>query len=245
MNYLTSLRTRNSDANTMISGYDTYFASREDDLLSSHMPLVKRIAYHLAAKLPPHIEVEDLIQVGLIGLLKAQEDYQVDSGATFSTYATIRIRGAMMDELRSRDWLPRSVQKTMSRVATAMQDAEQRAGGPPTDRQVALELEISLEEYHELLVDVSFARLSQVEDVETVTGDAAPDQEVVEASRAVALSNAIQELPEKEQQMMSMYYVDNLNLKEIGEVLGVSESRVSQIHGQAIARVKSKLKDWT
>jgi RNA polymerase sigma factor for flagellar operon FliA len=215
------------------------------DLVSLHLPLVKRIANHLAVKLPSHIEIDDLIQVGLIGLLKAKEDYQADSGATFSTYATIRIRGAMMDELRARDWLPRSVQKNLGKVAKAVQGAEQRLGRAPADSEVAIELGISLGDYHELLGDVSLARLTPVEDVETVAGDLEPDREVIESLRATALSDAIKELPEKEQLMMSLYYVDNLNLKEIGLVLEVSESRVSQIHGQAIARLKTKLSDWT
>ena len=229
----------------MIAEYATYSMQQGGDLVSLHLPLVKRIANHLAVKLPPHIEIDDLIQVGLIGLLKAKEDYQADSGATFSTYATIRIRGAMMDELRARDWLPRSVQKNLGRVATAMRGAEQRLGRAPTDSEVASELGVSLNEYQEILGDVSFARLTPVEDIDTVAGDMEPDREVTESLRATALSDAIKELPEKEQLMMSMYYVDNLNLKEIGLVLEVSESRVSQIHGQAIARLKSTLRDWT
>ena len=229
----------------MIAEYATYSMQQGGDLVSLHLPLVKRIANHLAVKLPSHIEIDDLIQVGLIGLLKAKEDYQADSGATFSTYATIRIRGAMMDELRARDWLPRSVQKNLGKVAKAVQEAEQRLGRAPTDNEVASELGISLGDYHELLCDVSLARLTPVEDVETVAGDLEPDREVIESLRATALSDAIKELPEKEQLMMSLYYVDNLNLKEIGLVLEVSESRVSQIHGQAIARLKSKLSDWT
>ena len=229
----------------MIAEYATYSMQQGGDLVSLHLPLVKRIANHLAVKLPSHIEIDDLIQVGLIGLLKAKEDYQADSGATFSTYATIRIRGAMMDELRARDWLPRSVQRNLSKVAKAVQGTEQRLGRAPTDSEVAIELGISLGDYHELLGDVSLARLTPVEDVETVAGDLEPDREVIESLRATALSDAIKELPEKEQLMMSLYYVDNLNLKEIGLVLEVSESRVSQIHGQAIARLKSRLKAWT
>ena len=229
----------------MIAEYATYSMQQEGDLVSLHLPLVKRIANHLAVKLPSHIEIDDLIQVGLIGLLKAKEDYQADSGATFSTYATIRIRGAMMDELRARDWLPRSVQKNLGKVAKAVEGAEQRLGRAPMDSEVASELGISLGDYHELLGDVSLARLTPVEDVETVAGDLEPDREVIESLRATALSDAIKDLPEKEQLMMSLYYVDNLNLKEIGLVLEVSESRVSQIHGQAIARLKSRLKAWT
>ena len=228
----------------MIAEYATYSMQQGGDLVSLHLPLVKRIANHLAVKLPAHIEIDDLIQVGLIGLLKAKEDYQADSGATFSTYATIRIRGAMMDELRARDWLPRSVQKNLGKVAKALQGAEQRLGRAPTDGEVAGELGISLREYQELLGDVSSARLTPVEDVESIAGDMEPDHEVIESKRATALSEAIKGLPEKEQLMMSLYYVDNLNLKEIGLVLEVSESRVSQIHGQAIARLKSRLKAW-
>ena len=229
----------------MIAEYATYSMQQGSDLVSLHLPLVKRIANHLAVKLPAHIEIDDLIQVGLIGLLKAKEDYQADSGATFSTYATIRIRGAMMDELRARDWLPRSVQKNLGKVAKAVQGAEQRLGRAPMDSEVAIELGISLGDYHKLLGDVSLARLTPVEDVESVPGDMEPDREITQSLRATALSNAIKELPEKEQLMMSLYYVDNLNLKEIGLVLEVSESRVSQIHGQAIARLKSRLKAWT
>ena len=229
----------------MIGEYANYSMQKGDDLISLHLPLVKRIANHLAVKLPSHIEIDDLVQVGLIGLLKAKEDYQADSGATFSTYATIRIRGAIMDELRARDWLPRSVQKNLGRVAAALQSAEQHLGRAPTDSEVASELNVSLQEYHDLLTDVSLARLSPDDDVEAVAGDMEPDREVTESLRANALANAIKELPEKEQLMMSMYYVDNLNLKEIGLVLEVSESRVSQIHGQAIARLKNKLRDWT
>ena len=228
----------------MIAEYATYSMQQGGDLVSLHLPLVKRIANHLAVKLPSHIEIDDLIQVGLIGLLKAKEDYQADSGATFSTYATIRIRGAMMDELRARDWLPRSVQKNLGKVAKAVEGAEQRLGRAPMDSEVASELGISLGDYHEILGDISLARLTPVEDVETVAGDLEPDREVIESLRAIALSDAIKELPEKEQLMMSLYYVDNLNLKEIGLVLEVSESRVSQIHGQAIARLKSRLRAW-
>jgi len=229
----------------MIVEYAIHSMPQGDDLITLHLPLVKRIANHLVAKLPPHIEVEDLIQVGLIGLLKAKDDYQSDSGASFSTYATIRIRGAMMDELRTRDWLPRSVQKSLGRVATALDRAEQRHGRAPVDSEVASELGISLVEYRELLSETSYARLTPIEDVETVKGNMEPEHEVSESLRATALSDAIRELPEKEQLMMSLYYVDNMNLKEIGLVLEVSESRVSQIHGQAIARLKSRLKAWT
>lgn len=229
----------------MIAEYETYATTKADDLVSSHLPLVKRIASHLTAKLPPHIEIDDLIQVGLIGLLKAQEDYLPDSGASFSTYATIRIRGSMLDELRARDWVPRSVQKSLSRVAKAIELVEQRRGRAPSDSEVAAELGVSVSEYHDLLADVSRARLTSIDDVEGLESDGELESNVTNEMRSDALSDAIRELPEKEQLMMSLYYVDSMNLKEIGLILDVSESRVSQIHGQAIARLKTKLRAWT
>lgn len=229
----------------MIAEYETYATAKADDLVSSHLPLVKRIASHLTAKLPPHIEIDDLVQVGLIGLLKAQEDYQPDSGASFSTYATIRIRGSMLDELRARDWVPRSVQKSLSRVAKAIELVEQRGGRAPSDSEVAAELGVSVSEYHDILADVSRARLTPIDDVEGLESDGELESNVTNEMRSDALSDAIKELPEKEQLMMSLYYVDSMNLKEIGLILDVSESRVSQIHGQAIARLKTKLRAWT
>ena len=228
-----------------LADYKTYSGAGDTGLITSHLPLVKRIAHHLAVKLPPSIEVEDLVQVGLIGLLKAVEDYQSDSGAAFTTYATIRVRGAIMDELRSRDWLPRSVQKNLGRVSSAVQVLEQRLGRVPSEAQIARELGVTIDEYRDILTDVSFARLAPVEDIESVSGDFEPEREVTDDLRSAALAEAITELPEKEQLMMSMYYAESMNLKEIGLVLNVSESRVSQIHGQAIARLKGKLKDWS
>ena len=135
-------------------------------------------------------------------------------------------------------------QKNLGKVAAALRSAEQRLGRAPTDQEMASELDLTVNDYHDMLSDVSIARLSDVEDIDSLAGDMEPAHEVADSLRASALSDAIKELPEKEQLMMSLYYVDNLNLKEIGLVLNVSESRVSQIHGQAIARLKNKLRDW-
>ena len=228
----------------MLSEYEVNSRQSTDHLVNQHLPLVKRLASQLAVKLPSHIEIEDLIQVGLIGLLKAVEDYQSDSGAVFSTYATIRIRGAMLDELRGRDWLPRSVQRDLGRVAAAIEKVEQRVGRPASEKEIADELDMSLEDYRVLAGELACARISQLDEAELPPGDDEPAAQVAEGTRRAALADAITTLPEKEGLMLSLYYSDGLNLKEIGLVLGVSESRVSQIHGQAVARLKSKLSDW-
>lgn len=228
----------------MISEYQTYAKSSQDILVKDHLPLVKRIATHLSVKLPSHIEIDDLVQVGLIGLLKAADDYQPDSGAAFSTYATIRIKGAMLDELRSRDWLPRAIQKKLGLVANAVASLEQQLGRSASSLEVAKELNMDLVAYNEMLGELSYARLSTIEDANLIPGDNEPDYVISQGLKEKAVADAILELPDKEQLMMSLYYTDGLNLKEIGLVLDVSESRVSQIHGQAVARIKSKLKDW-
>jgi len=228
----------------MLSEYEVNSRQSSDHLVNQHLPLVKRLASQLAVKLPSHIEIEDLIQVGLIGLLKAVDDYQSDSGAVFSTYATIRIRGAMLDELRGRDWLPRSVQRDLGRVAAAIEKVEQRLGRPASEKEIADELDMNLEDYRVLAGELACARISQLDEAELPPGDEEPAEQVAEETRRAALADAITTLPEKEGLMLSLYYSEGLNLKEIGLVMGVSESRVSQIHGQAVARLKSKLSDW-
>jgi RNA polymerase sigma factor for flagellar operon FliA len=228
----------------MLSEYEVHSRQPTDHLVNQHLPLVKRIASQLAVKLPSHIEIDDLIQVGLIGLLKAVDDYQVDSGAVFSTYATIRIRGAMLDELRGRDWLPRSVQRDLGRVAAAIDRVEQRVGRPALEKEIAAELGMPVDEYQSLAGELACARVTQLDEAELPPGIEEPEDQFVEVTKREALIAAIGTLPEKESLMLSLYYNDGLNLKEIGLVLGVSESRVSQIHGQAVARLKAKLSDW-
>lgn len=229
----------------MLSEYGACAGDRGDALVREHLPLVKRIAHQLAVKLPSHIEMDDLIQVGLIGLLKAAEDWQRDSGAVFSTYATIRIRGAMLDELRSRDWLPRSVQRDLGRVAAAIERAEQRLGAAPGEKDIAAELGMQVEEYRSLAAELACARIGQLdEDADQPAGGEEPIDSLLEGGQREALVEGIKNLPEREGLMLSLYYSDGLNLKEIGMVMGVSESRVSQIHGQAVARLRSQLREW-
>ncbi|MDT8370540.1 MAG: RNA polymerase sigma factor FliA [Gammaproteobacteria bacterium] len=225
----------------------------QSDLVLQHAGLVKRIGYHLIARLPHTVDVEDLIQAGMIGLLDSAQYYDAEQGASFETYAGIRIRGAMLDEIRRNDWAPRSVHKKARDISKAMQEIEQEKGRNAHDNEIASALNISVEEYHQLLFDASGHHLFSLDDLndndETrampiTEQQSEPEQELQSTGFQHALKNAIDTLPERERLMMSLYYNEELNLKEIGEVLGVSESRVSQIHSQTIIRLRSKLNDW-
>jgi len=231
-----------------VAAYQAMTSSSPEQLVLHYLPLVKQIALHLAGRLPPSVDLDDLMQIGLIGLLQARESYDASQGASFQTYAGIRIKGAMLDELRNSDWLPRSVQANFRKVARAIETATSRVGRTATDTEVAAELGLSLAEYHTLTADLARARMGRLDDQsEALPADefADPFQQAGEAGFSAALAQAVTALPEKERLMMSLYYGDELNLKEIGQVLGVSESRVSQLHGQALARVRAMLVDWS
>jgi RNA polymerase sigma factor FliA len=228
-------------------------------LLEEHAPLVKRLAHQMKAKLPPSVEVDDLIQAGMIGLLDAVNRYEETHGAQFETYAVQRIRGAMLDELRSSDWLPRGIRQNMRKIETAMNKLQQRLGRTPKEAEIAGELKISLAEYQELLNEGSGHQLVYYEDFHEKdenehfldrycideTGD--PLQSLMNGGFRQAVIHAIEALPEREKILMGLYYEQEMNLKEIGAVMGVSESRVCQLHSQAIARMRARLKDqaWT
>jgi RNA polymerase sigma factor for flagellar operon FliA len=218
-------------------------------------PLVKRIAYHLMAKLPASVQVDDLIQVGMMGLLDAANNYDGAQGAQFETYAVQRIRGAMLDELRQNDWLPRSARKNLRRIETAMSALGQRLGRAPIEREVADELHVNLEEYQQMLLDARGCQLLHYEDMQDGEGNdffehhcadnsSEPFANLHDEKFRAKLIEAIGVLPEREKLMMAMYYEEELNLREIGAVLGVSESRVCQLHSQAVARLRSYLKGW-
>jgi RNA polymerase sigma factor FliA len=233
---------------------------QKDALLSQHATLVKKMAYQLKAKLPPSVELDDLIQAGMMGLLDAVNKYEDTHGAQFETYAAQRIRGSMLDELRSADWLPRSVRKTMRDVETAISKLEQQLGRSPSENEVAKHLKMSLEEYFDMLDDCGGHQLVYYEDfhesesgtehfldryLKDDSGD--PIRGLLESDFKYALVDAIDSLPEREKILMGLYYEQDLNLKEIGAVMNVSESRVCQLHSQAVARLRASLKEqsWT
>jgi len=216
-----------------------------EQLVMEHLPLVKKIGAHLSARLPPSIELDDLLQVGVIGLIQAGESYDRSRGASFATYAGIRIKGAMLDEVRRHDWVPRAVQQNMKRVADAIGQVESRLGRTASDNEIAAELGVPLIEYHRIAAELVHSRMMPLEDnADAVqSDDADPYSALHDGQLRQCLLEAIESLPEKEAMVMSLYYVEGLNLKEIGVVLGVSESRVSQIHGQALARVRTKVQE--
>ncbi|GAB5452992.1 MAG: RNA polymerase sigma factor FliA [Halioglobus sp.] len=223
--------------------YEQNMESNQEELVKEFLPLVKKIGLHLVARLPPSIELDDLLQVGVIGLIQASGSFDPTRGARFATYAGIRIKGAMLDEVRRNDWVPRSVQQNMKRVTETITALEAELGRVATDKEIAGALDVSLEEYHDISRELSYSRLAPLEETTPGLESAEPDPLAMLQDTRLRqdIVDAIGELPEKEALMMSLYYGEELNLKEIGAVLGVSESRVSQIHGQALARIRAKL----
>jgi RNA polymerase sigma factor for flagellar operon FliA len=230
----------------------------KNHLLTEHMPLVKRLAHQMKAKLPPSVEVDDLVQAGMIGLLDAINRYEENHGAQFETYAVLRIRGAMLDELRSNDWMPRSTRQNMRKVEQAMAALQQQLGRPPSESEIAKSLKLSLADYQEMLGDSGGHQLVYYEDFHDEDGndswldryavdDDDPLRALMETDFRQAVIDAIDALPEREKLLMGLYYEEELNLKEIGAVMGVSESRVSQLHSQAVGRLRTYLRElaWT
>jgi len=230
-----------------------------ESLVLQYSDLVKKTAYQVKAKLPASVDVDDLIQAGMIGLLDAASRYQENQGAQFKTYASQRIHGAIMDELRSADWLPRSIRKQMRDVEKAIHGLQQRLGRAPTELEVAKQLKLSIIEYHQLLTECGGHQLIYFEDFQKnddedhfldrhVKNDASDVINVLLSNGFKgALKEAIEKLPEREKILMGLYYEQELNLKEIGAVMEISESRVSQLHSQAVGRLRTTLKEqlWT
>jgi RNA polymerase sigma factor for flagellar operon FliA len=225
-------------------------------LIKQYSPLVRRLAHQMIAKLPANVEVDDLIQVGLIGLTDALSRFDAEQGVQFETFATQRIRGAMLDELRGGDWMSRGTRRQQREIEVAVHKVEQRLGRAPREDEIAAEMGLPLAEYQELLGKVRGTQLVYLEDMSGDDGDddyldrhvadesANPMAMLQDHRMREALVAAIKNLPEREQFVMSMYYEHDMNLKEIAAVLKVTESRVCQLHSQSIARLRVKLREW-
>lgn len=224
----------------------------KEQLVQRYAPLVKRIAFHLMARLPASVQVEDLVQNGMIGLLDAINRYESSHGAQFETYAAQRVRGAMLDGLRDNDWLPRGLRRDMRRIEQTITQLEQAQGRTPSERELADALGMPLADYQKMLQEARGHQLIYFEDLNDegdesfldrhlTDHDANPLQLLEDKSLRELLVQAIEALPERERLMMALYYEQDLNLREIGEVMGVTESRVCQLHSQAIARLRAKV----
>ncbi len=241
---------------TIINGWAMYTEAETKtahELVKTHAGLVKRIAHHLKGRLPPSVQIEDLIQAGMIGLLEASKNYDDSKGASFETYSGIRIRGSMLDEIRKGDWAPRSVHRNTRRITQAIRDVENVIGRDAKDHEVASALEVTLQEYHKMLQDSVGTRIFGFDDVgvsedlvaEGIAGYfPSPLDGLQKSDFRKALARGIAGLPERERLVLALYYDEELNLREVGNVLGVSESRVSQIHSQAMLRLQARMKDW-
>lgn len=225
--------------------------------IDQYVPLVRRLAHHLIAKLPASVHIDDLIQAGLIGLMDAITRFEEGQGAQFETYASQRIRGAMLDELRQADWMPRGVRQGQRKIEAAITKAEQQLGRTPTESEVAKIMGVSLEEYQDLLFESRGAQLVFYDDyAEDGDGEGYLDRQMDGDEDADPLSmlddqrfrqslvSAIENLPEREKMLMGLYYEQELNFREIAAILGVTESRVCQLHTQAVTRLRSKMKDF-
>jgi RNA polymerase sigma factor for flagellar operon FliA len=229
---------------------------RQKDYAKQYAPLVRRIAHQMIAKLPANVELDDMIQAGMIGLMDAVNRFEESQGTQFEVYAASRIRGSMLDELRAGDWLPRSARKSQRDIENAIHRLEQRLHRTPHESEIAGELKLSVAEYQELLGDARGAQLVYFEDLggstdsedyleRHVAQNGGEPLEILRDKRfRTALVAAIEDLPERERLLMSMYYEQDMNLREIGTVMGVTESRVCQLHSQAVSRLRAKLKSW-
>ena len=227
-----------------------------DDQLRKYSPLVRRLAHHMIAKLPPSVEVDDLIQVGMIGLTEAIARFEPSQGVQFETFASQRIRGAMIDELRDGDWMSRGSRKSQKDIEQAVHRLQQKLHRAPMESEIAAELGMSLADYQHMLAKVRGTQLVYLEDISGRDDDdegfldrhmgddeADPSSLLQDQRMRMALVEAIKNLPEREQHIMSMYYEHDMNLKEIAAVLGVTESRICQLHSQSIARLRTKLRE--
>ncbi len=228
-------------------------APNYDELMTEYAPFVKRIAYHMMTRLPSNVQLEDIVQTGMIGLFEALKAYDVSKGASFETYARIRIQGSMIDEVRRCDWTPRSVYKKSRQISAAIRSVENEKGSDASDSEIAEQLGMNLDDYYAMVKDAAGCQLLSYEDISTVGGcqdeyDSSdldnPYAQLQEEDFKQGLVSKIESLPEREKMVMALYYDEEFNLREIGEVLGITEGRVCQIHGQALLRLKSRMTAW-
>ena len=228
-----------------------------EEVIIQYSPMIKYVANRIAMRLPPHIEVDDLISVGVLGLMDAISKYDSSRGAKFKTYAEFRVRGAILDELRSMDWVPRSIRQKASQVDKVVQGLQAKLRRTPEDEEVAQEMGLSLDQFHETLNETKSIPIFSLEDLgiakesgdqqsllDCLAGkaDADPQTQIRLVELKEIIAKAIDALPEKERLMVSLYYYEELTMKEIGAVLDITESRVSQIHSKAVYRLRTKLK---
>ena len=226
-------------------------------IILEYAPMIKYVASRIALRLPPHIEVDDLISVGVLGLMDAIGKYDPNRGAKFKPYAEFRVRGAILDELRSMDWVPRSVRQKATSVDAVVQKLQAKLGRPPSDEEVAKEMGVSLDEFFRTLNQTQSIPILSLEDLgiakesgeqksllDCLAGksDSAPQPQLRLNELKEIIAKSIDTLPEKERLMISLYYYEELTMKEIGEILSITESRVSQIHSKAVFRLRTKLK---
>ncbi len=230
-------------------------ANTPEALIETHGLLVKKVANHLLARLPANVSRDDLIQAGMLGLLEAAKRFDAAKGASFETFVSIRIKGAMLDEVRKNDWAPRSVYRNSRLISEAIARIENRPNQEANDGSIAEELGISLADYYQLLKDsqgsriLNFSELMNYDDEGgnddwLASSTPGPSEEVEGQHFNHKLAECIGQLPERERLVLALYYNEELNLKEIGDILGVSESRVSQIHSQATLRLRARLYLW-
>ena len=232
-----------------------YTAAGQPDrnqLVQRYVPLVKRIAYHLMARLPANVLFDDLVQNGMLGLLDALDRFEEGFGAQFETYATQRVRGAMLDGLRESDWMPRNLRRELRRIESAIKELEHTNGRVPSETELADALGMSLADYQKTLLEARGHQIVYFDDFagegdedflerHFTDNDADPLNILEDRNFKKLMVQAIEKLPEREKMMMALYYEQDLNLREIGEVMGVTESRVCQLHTQAVSRLRGQL----
>lgn len=227
-----------------------------ESVVENYGQMVRRVAAQLIARLPANVDIDDLVQAGMIGLLDAVSRFDASLGTQFETFAMQRVRGAMLDELRGSDWMPRSVRRSQRTIEHAIHVLEQRLQRPPSESEIASQLQMTLADYQQFLLEAKGAQLVYLEDAGSDDGDenllersipspvALPLERLGDRHFRAALVACIERLPEREKLVMSLYYEEGLNLKEVGAVLGVTESRICQLLSQAVSRLRSQLKDW-